>query len=338
MTELAGELGRSVPDVSDSLKEMSEAELVISKQQEGDRRKYYALTDRSRRIVDLLIQELERPLEKAALPKAEAWRIDACLKALDSSIDSEDIRLRLASAFLELCRSYRVWENPDVMKTFKRTIEKPEKFQDKVGERFRSGLKQALHHMMEDADMLPQVMKDWYERILKNARDAGLDDELRAFFISLLDTVYQFNSQKRRELIEVAFQTCFEQEVGKESKTYEKAREVLYRCLHSDSKPLRETIFNRLLGKATSLNSYEKEKAEDVINPFISALAEQSRQAVKDYTGEISVPSSSLTAHNSSPFDMTEPRTESLEASKPTPEKKTRPIEKREDPEPCQSR
>ena len=284
MSELAGELKKSKPEVFKFLQELEKVGLVSSYW--DGRRKYFHLDEKGKKIWTFVNDLYEQP-EEAILPQPEPWRVAPCLKALDSSIGNEHIQHRLADAFVEICRNYRVWDDPAVVDTFGKVIHKPEMFPGKVGERFRTGLKLALHHMLQDGESLRQVMEDWYDSILKNARNPELNDELRAFFISLLNTVFQFNPKKRDEIAKVAYETCFERTVEIKSKAYEKAKDILQRALRSDQRPLREKMFNKLIGETGTGGASRNEKAEDIISPFITALTQKSREQVKDFTGSV---------------------------------------------------
>lgn len=272
VTELADELGKTPPDVSALLAELKKAELVKSKKSEGERRKYYAPTKRCHMIVDFIL-ELQHPDVEPTLDEIGNEKIVTCLKALDPSLRNEKVKYQLANAFFTLCDKNRVWEHEEVLGVFRRLVKRPEEFgDDKTEERFRAGLRSAMHWMMQNDKMRKWIKENLYDEVNRNVYREDLKDETRGFFLSLLEKVFMFDPESQKVILEKAIKNCFDQNVQKGNKTYEKTKSIIIKCLDHSSKTQRDEVFNDLLKASNSSDLATKEKAEDLIRPFINAL------------------------------------------------------------------
>lgn len=279
---LAKKLNKKAPDVSRYLKELEEYDIVKHKERaspEKGMRKYYSLTDKGKTIVEFFMH-LESP--KVSSPAAvDRWKVEWCLRALDPTISNEEIRYKLAYAFFELCDS-KVWEHKKVLEIFLGIVKKPEDFNDKVGERFRAGFRRALRWMVEDEKMSIWVLKNLFNLVVISAQDKNLNDELRAFFISLLDQFFLAYPEKRGRILTIAREIVFEHDVKKDSSIYQNGKNIILRCFKPGFESIRDEMFNLLLEKADYSGPSIKEKKENLLQSFIDQLAkyQESLEAV----------------------------------------------------------
>ena len=270
---LAKKINKKAPDVSGYLKELKEHGIVEHEERaspEKGMRKYYSLTDKGKTIVEFFMH-LESP--KVRSPAAvDRWKVEWCLRALDPTISNEEIRYKLAYAFFELCES-KVWEHEKVLEIFMRIVKKPEDFNDKVGERFRTGFTRALRWMVEDEKMRTWVVKNLFNLVVISAQDKNLNDELRAFFISLLDQFFLAYPEKQGRILKIAREIVFEHNVKKDSRIYQNGKNIILRCFKPRFESYRDEMFNLLLEKADDSEPSIKEKKEDLLQSFINQLA-----------------------------------------------------------------
>lgn len=269
---LAKKIKKKDPDVSGYLKELEKRGVVKHEERaspERGLRKYYRLTDKGKNIVKFFTQ-LE-PAKARSPVKVDRWEVEWGLRALDPSISSEEIRYKLAYAFFELCES-KVWEHKEVLEIFMRILKNPEDFNDKVGERFRTGFKRALRWMVEDEKMSIWVLKNLFNLVVISAQDKNLNDESRHFFISLLDRFFLAYPKKRGRILKIARDIIFEHEVKTDSKVYENGKNIVLRCFEPGFESYRDKMFTLLLEKAEDSDPSVKEKAEDLLQSFINQL------------------------------------------------------------------
>jgi len=268
ISELADELKKTKTEALKYLKELENAGFAKS-EREG-RRKYFSLTDKGRRIFDFFM-ELERPTEKLRPRDIDRSEVERYLIALDTKkLSNENIRYKLALGFSQLCgQGYRVWKHSDVSEIFKKMVEKPEMFEGQVGGRFRVALEEALRYMMED-NQLPWVMEHLYEGIDKGIRNSGLDDGSRSFEASLMKRIFWHNKKKQDDILKIALDTVFDSRLSKETHTYKQMKDIIQSCLKPELEAKRDKMFSLLLEKANSSDPAIREKAEDLIDPFIT--------------------------------------------------------------------
>jgi len=267
ISELADELKKTKTEELKHLDELEKAGFAKS-EREG-RRKYYSLTDKGRRIFDFFM-DLERSTEKLKPRDIDRSEMERYLIALDTEkLRNENIRYKLALGFSHLCgQGYRVWKHGDVSEIFKKMVEKPEMFEGQVGGRFRVALEEALRYMMED-NQLPWVMEHLYEGIEKAIRNLGLDDGSRSFEASLLKRIFWHNKKKQDDILKIVLDTVFDSRLSKETHTYKQMKDIIQSCLKPELEAKRDTMFSLLLEKANSDDPATREKAEDLIDPFI---------------------------------------------------------------------
>ena len=270
---LAEKINKKAPDVSGYLKELEKYGVVKHEERASPQkgiRKYYSLTDKGKSIVEFFMQ-LESPKVRSPV-KVDRWKVEWCLRALDPNISNEEIRYKLAYTFFKLCES-KVWEHKQVLEIFMQIAKKPEDFNDKVGERFRTGFKHALRWMVKDEKMSIWVLKNLFNLVVISAQDKNLNDELRAFFISLLDRLFLAYPKKRGRILEIAREIIFEHDVKKDSKIYQNGKTIILRCFEHGFESYRDEMFNLLLEKADDSDPAIKEKAEDLFQSFTYQLA-----------------------------------------------------------------
>lgn len=268
---LAEKIKKKAPDVSGYLKELEKCGVVKHEERaspEKGVRKYYSLTDKGKTIVEFFMH-LESPVRFPV--QVDRWKVEWCLRALDPNISNEETRYRLAYAFFKLCES-RVWEHKEVLEIFMRIVKRPEDFNDKVGERFRTGFKHALRWMVEDEKMSMWVLKNLFNLVVISAQDKNLNDELRAFFISLLDRFFLAYPEKRGRILKIAREIVFEDDVKKDCKIYQNGKNIILRCFEPGFESYRDEMFNLLLKRADDSDPSIKEKAEDLLQSFTNQL------------------------------------------------------------------
>jgi len=268
ISELADELKKTK---TEELKHLDELEKAgFAKSERDGRRKYYSLTDKGRRIFEFFM-ELERQPEGPRLRDINRSEVERCLIALDSEkLRNENIRSKLAIRFSHLCgQGYRVWKHGRVLEIFKKMVEKPEMFEGQVGGRFRIAFEDALRYMMED-NQLPLVMEQLYEGIEKSIRNPNLDDGSRSFAASLMKRVFWHNKKKQDDILKITLDTIFDNRLSKGTHTYNQLKDIIQTYLTPDLEAKRDKIFYLLLEKANSNDPNTREKAEDLIDPFIN--------------------------------------------------------------------
>lgn len=270
VAELAKKLGWSVPYMSESLSELETAKLVKSREPRDDRRKYYSLTDRGQEIVEFF-KKLEQPPEELKLRDIESSELERCLIALDTNkLSNDNIRIKLAYRFFQLCgQGYRVWKHKNVLEIFKKMVEEPETFAGQVGGRFMIAFEEALRYMMEDGQ-LSWVMKHLYKEIEKGIRNSNLDDVSRSFEASLMKRIFRYNKEKQDDILRITLDIALENGLSMETHTYKQVKDIIQLCLTPELEAKRDKIFGLLLEKANSSDPAIRQKAEDLIDPFIT--------------------------------------------------------------------
>jgi hypothetical protein len=188
------------------------------------------------------------------------------------------LRRRLADAFVELSRNFAVWKNDEVMNTFEEIVNKPEKYQDIVGERFCVALNAAMYYMLQDSNVPPRFLGKISDKVFRNASNSKLSDNSRAFFISVLCSIYEFRVNERKKIFQTASKTCFEENVKKGSETYENGKTILHKCLGAESKELRDMALRNLIAQESGKNPDSIAKARDILEPFIYTLGKKPDQ------------------------------------------------------------
>lgn len=278
---LAKKIKKNTPDVSGYLKELEKCGVVKHEERaspEKGMRKYYSLTAKGKNIVKFFMQ-LELPKVPSPV-KVDRWKVEWCLRALDPNISNEEIRYKLAYAFFELCES-KVWEHREVLEIFMRIMKEPEDFNDKVGERFRTGFKRALRWMVEDEEMSMWVLKNLFNLVVISAQDKNLNGELRAFFISLLDRFFLAYPKKRGRILKIAREIVFEHDVKKDSKICQNGKGIILRCFEPGFESYRDDMFNLLLEKADDPDPLIKEKVEDLFQSFTYQLTTHQERIIE---------------------------------------------------------
>jgi DNA-binding PadR family transcriptional regulator len=280
VSALAKKIEKKTPDVSGYLKELEKYVLVKHEERaspEKGMRKYYSLTDKGKRIVKFFKQYESTKVHSPA--NVEGWRVEWCLRALDTTISNEETRYKLANAFFELCES-KVWEHDRVLEIFMDIVKNPEKFNNKVGERFRAGFKRALRWMVVDEEKSIWV-KELFNLVVISAQEKDLNVELRAFFISLLDRFFWAYSEKRLWILKTVKAIIFEHDVEKDSKIFQNGKYIILKCFESGFESNRDEMFNLLLEKVEDSDPSIKEKAEDLIQSFITQLATRQEKIIE---------------------------------------------------------
>jgi len=281
VSALAKKIEKKTPDVSGYLKELEKHEVVKHEERaspEKGMRKYYSLTEKGKRIVKFF-KQYESP-EVRSPAKVEGWKVEWCLRALNPTLSNEEIRYKLANAFFELCES-KVWEHDRVLEIFIDIVKKPEKFNSKVGERFRAGFKRALRWMVEDTEKSIWVLKNLFNLVVIKAQEKDLNGELRAFFISLLDRFFWAYSEKRLWILKTVREIVFEHDVKKDSEIYQNGKYIILKCFEPGFESYRDKMFNLLLKKVADSDPSIKEKAEDLIQSFINQLATRQEKIIE---------------------------------------------------------
>jgi len=142
-------------------------------------------------------------------------------------------------------------------------------FEGQVGGRFRVALEEALRYMMED-NQLPWVMEHLYEGIDRGIRNSGLDDGSTFFEASLMKRIFWHNKKKQDDILKIALDTVFDSRLSKETHTYKQMKDIIQSCLKPELEAKRDKMFSLLLEKANSSDPAIREKAEDVIDSFIT--------------------------------------------------------------------
>jgi len=272
-SELAKETRVDKGNLSEYVKDLKEQGLIALEErkalQDGRKRSCYRLTADGKEILGT-VERIVKRRGGSVLEPIDRDLVELCLRALDPELRNEKLRSRLASRFSELCAKTRVWDHPRVEDVFKRIVESPKDFLDESGGYMRLGLKKAVPRMLEDEKMRDWAVKNLYAGILKNVGHRGLDLELRASYMDMLDWIFVFDEEKRGEIIETTYSACMEPEVTLGSSFYVAMKPVIYRCSQKGFEDFRGRVLEWLFRNADSEDASRREKAEDLIAAFLS--------------------------------------------------------------------
>jgi DNA-binding MarR family transcriptional regulator len=210
VSELASELGRKVPEASVQLQELLDAGLVAFEQYEGDRRKYYHLSDRGSRIYGALVEAASVRDER---PGFEDWRGEEILGiVLDEGLP-ESLRISYCEEFVKICRDYPSWivENEGARSLFERIASEPPTDRDRVLRELRKGFGAVLIHLVERKERMDWVWGEIYPSLLRHVeRNMGSRGETLSWALRVIGDLAGAAGEEQRgrirtDLLELYF-------------------------------------------------------------------------------------------------------------------------------------
>ena len=277
LTELAFRLGgKSLSNTSSLVKRLKKRELLETREvkREGGRAfKYIKLATGAREVIASMVEATRpKPEKPKDVERADRERVLLTLKALDPNIQNENVREELASRFSAL-KKYRVWDYEEVREVFKQMMLKPKDWSEGVKEKFFRSFCSLMGWMLQDANAWEWISKNLYPEIVNHAKDRHLNDEMRRNFLRLLEDVFHFIPEKREEILNISLELFFKEEVRKDSDLYYRVKRIITERCIEDGFKTNET-FDKLLEKTHSSEPTIRERAEDLIKPYIRELTQ----------------------------------------------------------------
>jgi len=266
--ELADKLGKSAPEVSLRLKKLGEKGLVGSHQKQGERRKYFFLTNLGNRVIEAVTEAMQLEPEG----KLEEWQIDNLLAILNDAKLGESVRAAYSGVFRELSHESPIAliEHAGVRETIKRIVIHPTVYQ------FNANLTQSVSLLLSNA-VQNQKWRDWavkdiYPILIENIESGNEKTKVwaikQAVKLATLGSEPKLTSDVRERLLELWFSdnTDVSSNFGNEV-----MEQLVLVCLYGGSKNA-QAMFDELKSKASEERSHLKEKAEALLGSLKECL------------------------------------------------------------------
>jgi len=217
VSELAKELGKWKPQMSKELKELRNNGLVEYEQKEGERLKYYYVSDYAKRILAALTEATQsKPKERL-----EEWQIDQLLSILEDQELSDDLRLSYSESFLRICREHRteVASHVSAQKLLEKVMKDP--LHDKVTEDLMRSVSAILPHAVHHEKGSRWVLETLYPIIVANMENKNEKIGVRAIEkvgrMASLNIKPSIKAEAEKKFLEIWFsnETKPESDLGK---------------------------------------------------------------------------------------------------------------------------
>jgi len=177
---LAERLGKAKSEMSDRLKELEGTGLVEHEQREGERRKYYKLSSKGKRIIGAIIDATEeKPAEKPVkLEEPEPETLEFILQKLNKA-STDEARTAVLEDFSKLCHRTRIWKFGNKVWP---VIRKHLSIESKDSAKFLGCLKGVIENMFklgEEKEI--QELKRVFFKEIEEAYKKSISPELLAF-------------------------------------------------------------------------------------------------------------------------------------------------------------
>ena len=252
VSELAKELSKHKPDISKHLRELEDCGLVKHEQKEGQRVKYYYVTEYTKKILEA-ITEVTQPIGLGQ-KKIEEWQINEFLNVLEDADLSDDVRLSYSKAFHSVCTEQptEIITHEGVQRLFEKVADDP--FHDKVTGDLARSVSTTLRHALQDEKESKWVITRLYKILIKNV--GNKNEENRKWTIRQLGKIASLSKGPvKKEVIKKFLQIWFSDDMEPNSVS---GGEVKLQLVDFASKEL----FKNVKAKAKDPDTKVKEKAE----------------------------------------------------------------------------
>jgi len=274
VAELASELDKKRPDISNYLSTLEKAGLVFSKTRDG--KKYYSLTPQVTTVMDYISETLGGRRTDAVRiinrREIESKSVALVLRGIDDvTIKNEKIKKKLAYAFTDLC-DYGIWVHEEVKDLFIRILVNPRSFDSEIGNQYKIGMVRAIRLMLDEDD---EGQENWlrgelYPRILRVLDKLDQEDKDRAYSLRLLKLFSIFFEDKRNEILALA-KTIFQGQ-EKSDEVVNRAEDIIREFLSNPKlSEKREEVFEFLLEQAENEDDEIRSRAEKIVEFYIDA-------------------------------------------------------------------
>jgi len=177
VSELAEELGKKTPEISKNLKELEKNELVECEQKEGDRRKYYHISDYTKNILTAVTQASQSKSKE----KLEEWQINEFLSVLEDEDLSDTLRVKYSKSFQDVCNAHQeeVISHKGAQRLFMKVAVDP--FHDKITEALMLSLSALLRGLRKEWS--DWALRKLYPIFAKEMEDIEIDERIRVWAI-----------------------------------------------------------------------------------------------------------------------------------------------------------
>ena len=203
VSELASELGRKVPEASMQLQELLDEGLVMFEQEEGDRRKYYRLSDQGSRIYRALVEATSMRDEE---PGFEDWRGEEILGIILDEGLPRSLRISYCEELVKIYRDHPSWivENEEARSLFEHIASEPPTDRDMVLRELRKGFSAVLVHLVEKEEREDWVWGEIYPSLLEHVeRNMGSRGETLSWALKVIGDLAGAAGEEQRERIRI---------------------------------------------------------------------------------------------------------------------------------------
>jgi len=268
VSELAREFKKSAPEISINLKELERNGLLEFEQKEGERRKYYYLSDYANRIFRAVTQVTQvKPKERF-----EGWQMNEFLSILEDQDLSDDLRLVYSESFYRICREYpMVISHKKVRDLFERVAKDP--FRDKVRKSLMRSISAILPHALQNKKWTDWVLTRLYPIFHENMDNE--DERIRVWGIGKIGRIASFDIEPLKHKAKEEFlHIWFSNDTDPDS---ELGRELKRQLMDLSSKQL----FEDVRAKTKNKNKRIKAKAETLLDGLKECLMPESARKVE---------------------------------------------------------
>lgn len=224
MSELARELGKSPPEISNNLKELEKNGLV-KWEQKGGRLKYYCVSDYTKRILKAVI-EITKSLETLEPEeKLDEWQINEFLNILEDPNLSEDLRLFYSTSFHHICSKHptEVVSYERARTFFEDVVADP--LRDKIREDLKRSVSAILPHALRHEKWNNWVLGKLYPVLLENMINEN--EEIRVWAIRKVGQIAGVESSVEYEAKEKSLEIWFSDDTDPNSKLGKEVKQQL---------------------------------------------------------------------------------------------------------------
>lgn len=261
VTELAIELEKKTPEISNNLKQLEKSGLVEHVQKEGERRKYYYISDYANRILSA-VKQATQPKPEA---KLEKWQINEFLNILEDQNLSDDLRLEYSESFRRICSEHptEVATHRGAQRLFEKIAADP--FHDKIREDLMRSLSAILRGLRKEWSNW--VLEKLYPVFVKNMEDKETDQRIRVWALKRVGAITSsgIDPSKKTEAEKKFLKIWFSDDTDPES---DLGKEVKQQLVDLISKRL----FENVRAKAKHQNPKIKTKAEILLKGLRECL------------------------------------------------------------------
>jgi len=246
--ELAGALGKEVPQTSLELKELLEKGLVECQHSGGGARKFYELTEFAKTVLAIA----SRLDDLKTQPSIEPWQVDELVGIVEDVKLSEGLRLSYARTFGRLCDDHteELLLNEGVRGLIERVVKNP--VQDMIARELAKSMPRVLSFGLKKGRCAEWVERTIYPVLLGNIRSPHKEIRSKSMknivTIALLSDKPKLKEEARDLLLNMYFSKDVEPDGDFEKELLERLVELASRELFKAArrKTINENAKNRL--------------------------------------------------------------------------------------------